>query len=173
MLNDQLSFSLLCFTAPTGSPVNVTVKAINSSSISVGWSKPGKNVLHGNLIRYEIEYRRVVCNEADPVNVTDNSWKSINVTNTSLSEEIGNLVFWSCYEVRMRAVTVGDGPYSNVTGVRTMEHGELLLSRFYSIFSAFISTCAKRPPACLVNFFIAFQTPDHIGTPQFISFKEV
>ena len=137
---------IIVYIAPTGSPVSVTVKAINSSSVSVGWSKPRKNVLHGNLIRYEIEYRSVVCNETDPVNVEDKSWKSINVTNTSLSEEIGNLVFWSCYEVRIRAVTVGDGPYSNVTGVRTMEHGELLLSRFYSIFNAFISTCAKRPP---------------------------
>ena len=128
------------YIAPTGSPVNVTVKAINSSSISVGWSKPGNDVLHGNLIRYEIEYRRVVCNETDPVNATDGSWKSINVTNTSLSEEIGNLVFWSCYQVRMRAVTVGDGPYSNVIGVRTMEHCELLLLRFYSTFNNFFYT---------------------------------
>ena len=129
---------IIVYIAPTGSPVSVTVKAINSSSVSVGWSKPGKNVLHGNLIRYEIEYRRVVCNETDPVNVEDKSWKSINVTNTSLSEEIGNLVFWSCYEVRMRAVTVGDGPYSNTIDVRTMEHGKLLFLHVYSFPDSYL-----------------------------------
>ena len=114
--------------APTAAPVGVAVTAINASRISVTWTKPSKSVLHGNLVRYEVEYRRVVCNEADPVSVADSSWKSINVTNTSLSEEIGNLQFWSCYEVRMRAVTVGNGPYSNVTDVRTKEHGELCCS---------------------------------------------
>ena len=120
--------------APTGAPVNVTLKAKSSSSISIYWVRPSKSVLHGNLIRYEIEYKRVVCNEPDPVNVTDSAWKSINVTNTSLSEEIGNLVFWSCYEVRMRAVTVGSGTYSEIMKVRTKEHRELLFFHFYRIF---------------------------------------
>ena len=71
-----------------------------------------------------------MCNESDPVNVTDKSWKSVNVASTSLSKEIGSLVFWSCYEVRMRAVTVGNGPYSNISGVRTKEHGELVFLHF-------------------------------------------
>ena len=125
------SHCIVCFTAPTETPVNVTLTAINASRISVSWIKPNKSVLHGNLIRYEIEYRRVVCNESYPVSVADGTWKSINVTSTSLRKEIGNLVFWSCYEVRMRSVTVGVGPYSNITSVRTMEHGKLLFLRFY------------------------------------------
>ena len=121
------SHCIVCFTAPTEAPVSVTLTAINASRISVSWIRPNKSVLHGNLIRYEIEYRRIMCSESYPVSVADNSWKSMNVTNTSLRKEIGNLVFWSCYEVRMRAVTVGNGPYSNVIGVRTLQHGELLL----------------------------------------------
>ena len=120
----DIYFSLFHSTAPTEAPVNVTVKATNASRISVDWIKPNKSVLHGNLVRYEVEYRRVVCNEPDPVNVTDSSWKSVNVANTSLRVDIGNLIFWSCYEVRMRAVTVGSGPYSNGTDVRTKEHGK-------------------------------------------------
>ena len=88
-------------------------------------------MLHGNLVRYDVEYRRVVCSESDPVSVSDGSWKSIKVANTSVSMQIGSLVFWSCYEVRMRAVTVGDGPYSNITDMRTMEHGVLLFFEFY------------------------------------------
>ena len=119
------------YIAPTGAPVNVTVNVINSSSISIGWVKPIKSVLHGNLVRYDVEYRRVVCSESDPVSVSDGSWKSIKVANTSVSMQIGSLVFWSCYEVRMRAVTVGDGPYSNITDMRTMEHGVLLFFEFY------------------------------------------
>ena len=132
-MTNYLSHCIVCFTAPTEAPVSVTLTAINASRISVSWIKPNKSVLHGNLIRYEIEYRRIVCNESYPVpvSVAESSWKSMNVTNTtSLSEEIGNLVFWSCYDVRMRAVTVGNGPYSNIIGVRTKEHGELVFLYF-------------------------------------------
>ena len=84
-----------------------------------------------------------MCNESDPVSVVVGSWKSVQVANTSVSTEIGNLIFWSCYEVRMRAITVGDGPYSNVTNVRTKEHGELLLLRFYNIFHALFCTRSR------------------------------
>ena len=94
--------------------------------------KPNKSVLHGNLVRYEVEYRRVKCNESDPVSVSDDSWKSVQVGNTSESLLIGGLVFLSCYEVRMRAVTVGSGPYSNITSVRTMEHGEMPFFNIYN-----------------------------------------
>ena len=79
-----------------------------------------------------------MCNESDPVRIADGSWKSVIVTNTSSSMQIGNLIFWSCYDVRMRAVTVGDGPYSNVTNVRTKEHGELLLLRLYSFSDSYL-----------------------------------
>ena len=122
---------MFAFVAPTGPPVNVSVSAVNASRISVSWVKPSKSVLHGNLIRYDMEYRRVMCNESEPVSVVAGSWKTVQVANTSVSMEIGNLVFWSCYEVRMRAVTVSKGTYSDVIEVRTTEHGELLLFHFY------------------------------------------
>ena len=94
-------------------------------------------MLHGNLVRYEVEYRRIQCSESDPVSVGDSSWKSVNVTNTALRAEIGSLVFWSCYEVRMRAVTVGSGPYSEIIQVRTKEHGELLFLCLISILDCY------------------------------------
>ena len=118
-----------CFVllAPTEAPGSVNVTAINASTISVSWTKPNKSVLHGNLVRYDVEYRRVECNESDPVSVVDGLWKSVTVSDTLESTEIGSLVFWSCYEVRVRAVAVGNGPFSELIQVRTMEHGELLL----------------------------------------------
>ena len=67
-----------------------------------------------------------MCNETDAVSVTDGSWKMVQVGNTSLSQVIAGLVFWSCYEFRVRAVTVGNGPYSDIQQVRTKENGLLL-----------------------------------------------
>ena len=118
---------MVWFKAPTGVPVDVRLIAINSSSISVDWRMPNKSVLHGILRQYEIEYRRVKCNEPEPVSVANNTaWTQVNVSKTSSSKVIGGLVFWSCYELRMRAVTVGNGPFSDVQQVRTKETGKLL-----------------------------------------------
>ena len=112
------------------------MNAINSTSIRVQWIKPDKSVLHGDLREYVIEHKRVECNnEPDPVPVAGEEWQILKVTSTSVNVDIGQLVFWSCYEVRMRAVTVGEGPYSNVTGVRTMEHGDLLFLFFFSLLA--------------------------------------
>ena len=93
------------------------------------WGKPNKSVLHGVLRQYEIEYRRIECNESDPVSVPSNAaWAQVIVSNTSSSSEvISGLVYWSCYELRMRAVTVGNGPFSDVQQVRTKENGKLLI----------------------------------------------
>ena len=120
--------------APSLAPDDVRVTAINSSSISVEWTKPNKSVLHGMLRQYEIEYKRVECNESDPVYVPSNTtWNLVIVSNTSSSKVIGGLVFWSCYELRMRAVTVSNGPYSTVQQVKTMENGKLLIVKMLCV----------------------------------------
>ena len=112
--------------APTAAPVNVRVNAVSSSSISVVWSKPNKSVLHGILRGYEIKYRRIECSEPDPVSVPNNTrWILVKVEDTSSSKAIDGLVFWSCYELQMRAVTVGNGPLSAIQQIRTLEHGRL------------------------------------------------
>ena len=126
----SITYSLLifCFKAPTAPPVDVRVAAINSSSISVDWRKPNKSTLHGMLRKYEIEYRRIECNEFDPVSVPSNAtWTQVIVSNASSSKVISGLVYWSCYELRMRAVTIGNGPYSDVQQVRTKENGKFLI----------------------------------------------
>ena len=133
---------ITCLLAPTGPPVNVTVSAMNSSRLEVRWIKPDKSVLHGNLAGYEIEYRRVECSESEPVSVADSSWKSMQVANTSVRAEIVGLVFWSCYQVRMRAVTVDNGKWSQTINVRTKEHGELFYLRVYSHIDGFSCTFA-------------------------------
>ena len=90
-------------------------------------------MLHGVLKRYEIEYRRVECNETDPVSVTNSSWTLVAVSNTSLKRMISDLVFWSCYEFRVRAVTVGAGQFSDIQRVRTKENGLSLFKYLYIV----------------------------------------
>ena len=127
---DLNSLYVMCyvslFIAPTVAPSIVSIEALNSSSVSISWSKPDKSVLHGILRRYDLEYRRVECNESDPVSVKNNSWNQSRVANTSSRLMISGLEFWSCYELKVRAVTIGEGPFSVVQQVRTLEHGELL-----------------------------------------------
>ena len=131
-------------TAPTVAPYDIRVIATNSSSISVEWTKPNKSALHGVLRRYEIEYRRVECNEPDPVYVPSNTtWNLAIVSNTSSSKVIGGLVFWSCYELRMRAVTVGNGPFSDVQQVKTKENGKLLIVNISMESSLLIRQCVN------------------------------
>ena len=101
--------------------------------MSVSWTKPSKSVLHGVVRGYEIEYRRVECNETDAVSVADSSWKMVQVVNASLRKVIGGLVFWSCYEFRVRAVTVGNGPYSDIQQVRTKEDGEFIICTYFLV----------------------------------------
>ena len=126
------------FKAPTVAPGDVRAVAINSSSISVDWRKPNKSVLHGMLRRYEIQYRRVECNESDPVSVPSNTtWNLVILSNTSSSKVIDGLVFWSCYELRMRAVTIGNGPFSDVQQVRTKEDGKVLFYLYVSVSGMF------------------------------------
>ena len=117
---------MFIFVAPTAAPSIVSVAALNSSSILFSWSKPNKSVLHGILRRYDLEYRRILCNESDPVSVLVNSWVQKEIEYTYSSLVISGLVFWSCYELRVRAVTIGEGPFSDAQQMRTTEHGELL-----------------------------------------------
>ena len=122
--------------APTAAPGNFFVNATSSSSVSLNWTKPDKSVLHGNLQRYAIQYRRVECNESDPVPVSNQNWTSVNVTNTTLTSTITKLEFWSCYKFQIMAVTVGDGPFSSMIPERTKQHGMLtvIFMPFYFFF---------------------------------------
>ena len=107
-------------------PSILSFAALNSSSVSISWGKPDKSVLHGILRRYDLDYRRVECNESDPVAVRDKSWKQLEVANTLSRFVISGLVFWSCYELKVRAVTIAVGPFSAMQAVRTNEHGKLI-----------------------------------------------
>ena len=111
--------------APTDRPGNFAVIAINSSSVSLSWTEPNKSVLHGILQRYAIQYTRVQCKESNPVIVANQEWNKVNVTNTTVSLIISNLRFWSCYDFKIMAVTIRDGPFSSNVSVRTKEHGML------------------------------------------------
>ena len=155
---------------PTVGPKEFAGNAVSSSSISVSWEKPNKAVLHGDLKGYVIEYRRVQCNESDAVAVKDEAWVKMNVTGSSdTSALIGNLTYWSCYGLKIAAVTVGVGSYSDEISIRTLENGWLtvfrkcllfkkdcrILSAVRCLFSVFkVYIC----PLCLVCCFLMVVT---------------
>ena len=156
LVSSQTIFSYLLyisiFTAPTATPTNITVDVINSSSVSISWSKPNKSVLHGILRRYDLEYRRIECNESDPVTVQINSWVQKQVGSASSSLVINGLVFWSCYELRVRAVTVGEGPFSAMQLVRTKEHCESIVRTFLCRQDVYPHNAYRNKCYCLLVF---------------------
>ena len=120
---------------PTVGPKEFAGNAVSSSGISVSWEKPNKAVLHGDLKGYVIEYRRVQCNESDAVAVKDEAWVKLNVTSANdTSALIGDLTYWSCYSLKIAAVTVGVGNYSDEISIRTLENGWLKFFQSFSLF---------------------------------------
>ena len=72
------------------------------------------------------------CKESDAVAVKDEAWVKMNVTGSSdTSALIGNLTYWSCYDLKIAAVTVGVGNYSDEISIRTLENGWL---KFFQSF---------------------------------------
>ena len=77
--------------------------------------------MHGIIREYHIWYRKVQCNS------TANSslgWVEETVSGSTLSLDITGLMKWSCYEVQVRAVTVGNGNWSETVQQRTSEDGK-------------------------------------------------
>ena len=53
--NIKLSLSITTYAAPSGAPVNVTVKAQSSSSILISWQPPEVLQQNGIISSYDVE----------------------------------------------------------------------------------------------------------------------
>ena len=99
------------YTAPDGSPENVTGMATNSTTIDLSWDPPPRQLQNG----YIVEYR---------VNVTEtDTGDSFSVTTTDTSLVVTSLHPYYTYSCIVAAVTIGVGPYSTVINITTEEAG--------------------------------------------------
>lgn len=98
---------------PSLPPTMVELTSVNAFVIDVTWNPPPEESLHGNLQNFAIEWRA----------------SGENVSNTTLSadqnsHQLTNLKPFTEYDVRIAAVTVARGPFSDWSTSRTKEAGE-------------------------------------------------
>ena len=111
------------YTAPDGSPENVTGMATDSITIDLSWDPPPQQLQNG----YIVEYR---------VNVTEtDTGDSFSVTTTDTSLVVTSLHPYYTYSCIVAAVTTGVGPYSTVINITTEEAG--MFNRYLYYKNAF------------------------------------
>ena len=101
------------FVATSHPPLNLTAEALSSSSIHLTWTPPPQE-LHNGIIR---EYR---------VNITEEETGeelrySVDANETEIT--VSGLHPFYSYNCTVVAVTIAEGPYSAVVGVKTDEAG--------------------------------------------------
>ena len=111
---------LLCYfvTAPSLSPVSVSVTIIDSRSFNVSWEPPPASSQNG-IIR---EYAIIVVEIETSIIFADMS--------LGLHIVIGNLHPYYTYNISVSAVTVLSGPYSEEISVQTPQDGMCYNSLF-------------------------------------------
>ena len=105
------------FTAPSGSPLNLNVRTIDSMTIELAWSEPLLETQNGIIISYII-------------NISVSNTKTSFVINamTAAPLNITELHPYYGYSLRVAAVTSqGVGPFSEPVSVTTPEDGELVI----------------------------------------------
>ena len=101
------------FTAPTGSPQNITATSLSSTAIYVTWEEVSPIDRNGNITTYEVLY--------EPLE-TFELLMSITVNTTNLSLLLVALHPFVNYSISLRAYTaIGSGPYSDSVLERTHE----------------------------------------------------
>ncbi len=119
----QVYTDVFCIiSAPTAAPEKFQVRNSSSSSLELIWEPPPAEQTHGFIRHYLIRYKIVQCN-ADDVLTEASVWQSTTVESSIRSFNLTRLKFWTCYDVNISAVTVGEGPFATKRAVRTSEHG--------------------------------------------------
>ena len=102
----------LCFTVPSGPPLQLMSFDITRSSFKLNWTKPRFEVQNGNIIGYRIKVRG---------NSNANRPREIDTINTQA--EIVPVEEGTTYIVAVAAMTsVGIGPYSEPTVITVPMH---------------------------------------------------
>ena len=109
-------FFLHCIPAPS-MPRFIVADAINSTTISVSWDAP--EFSNGVLRFYLLTY-----NGTSPGGMV--TMDTVNTTDNSTSVLIGSLRPFTEYSARVVAVTIAEGPPSDIAVVTTNETGTLV-----------------------------------------------
>ena len=109
--------SFLFYTVPSGSPRNVLVTAMSSTSILVTWDSPLESEQNGIIISYTVAY----------VNLNRSEDQQISLSTTQRQLSITDLQEYEEYSFRVAAATtVGQGPFSDPSLIFTFEDGEYI-----------------------------------------------
>ncbi len=108
---------MLCSTAPSEPPQNVSATVLASTAIRVYWDEVPAIDKNGRILFYEVEY-----------NQSRFAPGSSSLTVTNLTAVLEGLHESVVYSVRIRARTSqGYGPYSETVVAMTLEDGELIV----------------------------------------------
>ena len=114
----------LNFPAPVGSPEEVNVTLITSTSSSLTWLPPPVEVRHGVVREYQI-------------NVTEvDTGRELVLYSSTPSITISNLHPYYTYLCRVSASTIGYGPFTEALTFTTLEDGELLTITIINYFTS-------------------------------------
>ena len=106
--------TLYCLhTAPSASPLQLSLNALSSKSLFASWLPPPDETINGILRSYSIKVISSVSG-----NVTYWNSKTLNLTVTSLHP-------YHAYQVSVAAITVLTGPYCPYETITTHETGML------------------------------------------------
>ena len=98
---------------PSLPPTMVELTSVDAFQIHVTWNPPSEKSLRGILRNFAIEWR-----------VSGENVSSMNLSADQNSHQLTNLKPFTEYDVRIAAVTVARGPFSDWSTSRTKEAGE-------------------------------------------------
>lgn len=86
---------------PDGAPQNFSGESLSETSVLLEWDLPAKHLQNGEIVMYQLLYRKLAANIEEELNVT------------GLQYEVKGLEMNTDYVFRIRAFTsVGPGPWS-------------------------------------------------------------
>ena len=132
MHTEKFAVKLTIFVAPASPPDNVTVMAsIIPTEIMVTWDIVPEMYQNGVITMYEVLYV--------PLETFDGAIGPLSVNVTEQMTNLTDLQEYVNYTISVRAYTsVGAGPYSSETIVRTQEDSEFIARLAYKIVTAFL-----------------------------------
>ena len=105
---------------PHAPPVNLRGNYKNSTAIQLYWEPVPEEHQNGRISNYTVKYREKMANSG---------WKNLTVSSPNMQIIVCDLDFYTLYEFKIAASTsVGLGPFSNVTEIRTDADGAFLVA---------------------------------------------
>ena len=117
----------LFFSAPSAPPLNVSLSIISPTAVNLTWSPPPLQHHNGIIVSYVIAVTELITNTTN----------TLTTSNTSLT--VADLHPHYTYVLKVAAITVEQGPYSNKTSVTMPQDGTyriILVIIFMYIFIA-------------------------------------